>query len=140
MDQPTPNAPNSNQATFPAARPPVGHDVHPGGTMDMDFPLIFTSAVFSVLLVATIILLTQAWFHHEVNIERQDARKRTVNYELQAIHEQQLAHISEYRWVDSKHQVVTLPIERAMELTIERNRKVTDAKNSTKSTTPTKSH
>lgn len=91
--------------------------------MDMDFGLITTIAAASVLLVVTIVLLTQAWFQHEVSLERQDARKRTVNYELQSLHEKQLANISSYRWVDSNHQVVKLPIERAMELTIERSRK-----------------
>lgn len=128
MDQPTPNAPNSNQPAFPAARHIHTEGESAGGTMDMDFKLIATVAAASVLLVLTIVLLTQAWFQYEVNLERNTSRKLTVNPELQSLQEKQLANINSYRWVDSNHQIVRLPIERAMAVTIERNRKPQDAK------------
>lgn len=125
MDQPTPNAPNSNQPAFPAARLKPDTDHSAGGTMDIDFALVATCAAFSVMLVTTIVLLTQAWFSHEVQIERFSAYKSAVNPELEALREKQLANIKDYRWLDGNHQNVTLPIDRAMELTLLRLQKQT---------------
>lgn len=110
---------------FPAARTDV-----PGATPinhgnDMNLPLIATIAAASSMIVFVIITLTQAWFFHMQEQELIAKSYRTVSPELTQLRESQRNAIGDnaaqsYRWVDSNNQVVSLPISRAMELTVNR--------------------
>ena len=75
--------------------------------------------LFGVLTVASVLAL-QGYFEYVKDVE---LRSKVVNVrpaELQQALEEGEARISGYRWLDRDHGVVAIPIEKAMELTVER--------------------
>ncbi len=90
---------------------------------DMNMGLIATIAAASAMLVFVTITLTQAWFFHVQAKEREAKSYNRVNHELLDLTLTQKDNINAYRWQDSNHKVVAVPIGRAMDLTIERYRK-----------------
>lgn len=117
---PSPNVENDTSIpSFPAARPFHGENVPTEHAMDLNVPLIATVAAVSAMLVTVIVLCVQAWFNYEMKLQREVKTNRMVNLELRDLQQQQLNGIDSYRWADHNQKVVTLPIERAMELTVE---------------------
>ena len=75
--------------------------------------------LFGVLTVASVLAL-QGYFEYAKDVE---LRSKVVNVrpaELQQALEEGEARISGYRWLDRDRGVVAIPIEKAMELTVER--------------------
>jgi len=86
---------------------------------DMNFPLIGTIAVISVLVVFSTIVFTEAWFFSVKNRELESKSMAVVNQTRNDLRISQLQRIGTYRKVDEKHGVYAIPIERAMELVVQ---------------------
>lgn len=108
---------------FPAARHEAFNAQAIDHGNDMNMPLIITVALAGAMLIFITITLTQAWFLHVHQQEMVAKSYNQVNYELLDLKNAQKDNISSYRWLDSEHKAVAIPIDRAMELTIEDYRK-----------------
>jgi hypothetical protein len=71
-----------------------------------------------VILLAVVILLLQVLFHRTAEAERWRKVISQQPEELRQVRSEQLDRLSSYRWVDEENGVVTIPIERAMELVV----------------------
>jgi hypothetical protein len=69
-----------------------------------------------VILLAVVILLLQVLFHRTAEAERYRKVISQQPEELRQVRSEQLDRLNSYRWVDEQNGVVTIPIERAMEL------------------------
>ncbi len=74
----------------------------------------------SVLLVFVIIVGVQAWFYHQEDTEFERKATGEVNVTLADLRLEQQENINRYRWVDRDSGMVTIPIDRAIELAAER--------------------
>jgi hypothetical protein len=87
---------------------------------DMNLPLILTIGVVGAILVFVLIIGIEAWFYAQQQEERQ-AKSLMVRHPMLLDNRiQQLRNLEGYRWVDQANGVVTIPLDRAMALTIER--------------------
>ena len=126
MEHPNTVPPRDPQLDFPAARHrPI--DPAEQEHMDMNLPLIGTVAVAGGMLVFVIIVCTHAWFLHVLAKTKQAATYNQVNHEVQDLRQKQRDSLNQYRWVDNNQTIVAIPLERAMELTIEDYRKAREA-------------
>ena len=91
--------------------------------MDVPVGLIATIGIAGTFAVIAIILATEAWYYHETNVELETKSLGVANVAIQDLRASQLAKISTYRWVDQSKGIAAIPIERAMELTIQDHRK-----------------
>lgn len=85
----------------------------------INIPLVFTIVAFSAILVAAAVIATQAWFYQQITLEQQSKSLGQQNQPLLDAKFQQLQNISTYRWVDPKTSQTAIPIDRAMELTVQ---------------------
>jgi hypothetical protein len=85
---------------------------------DINFALVFTIGVTSILLLVVIVVGAQAWYAYEA--QNEFARKWSgppVIRELTTLPDLkagQLANLGKYDWTDREKQLVTIPIEQAM--------------------------
>ena len=94
----------THQASQDAAAPVMPQSVHSG----INIPLVATIVAVSAILLAASVITIQAWFYHQIELEQ-----------LSKSLGQQLQNISTYRWVDPKTSQTAIPIDRAMELTVQ---------------------
>lgn len=87
---------------------------------DVNVTLLLTVGGIGTLLLVVLVLGTQAWFRYETLGEAQTKIIAPVSGELQQLQQQQMARLQGGRWVDAQQQTATIPIERAMQLTIAR--------------------
>lgn len=121
---------------FPAARhQPI--DPAQQEHMDMNLPLIGTVAAAGGMLVFVIIVCTHAWFLHVQAKAKEAATYNQVNHELVDRRQQQRDSLNQYRWVDNNQTIVAIPLDRAMELTIEKYRKAKAESGQDAAPTPT---
>lgn len=76
------------------------------------------AAAVGSLAVLVIVVALQALFYNTQESERTRKVTAVVPEELTRLRATQLEQLNQYRWVDAGHGVVTVPIERAMELTV----------------------
>lgn len=100
-----------------------------GKTDDINMPMIITIVIASLLLLATIVIGMQAVFFYAQNRELQVKVIDPPNWEIENLIAQQLANIQSYRWIDRKNDIVAIPIDRAVELTITRMNQQRDQEN-----------
>lgn len=87
--------------------------VHSG----INMPLVFTVVAFSAIVVAAAVIGTQAWFYHQIELERLSKSLGQKNQALMNLRFEQLQRISTYRWVDPQRGLAAIPIDKAIELT-----------------------
>ncbi|MHC4991484.1 MAG: hypothetical protein ACYTGC_10925 [Planctomycetota bacterium] len=78
--------------------------------------------VVGVALLVVVVLLLEVLFKRTAESE---FRRRVVDEpsaELSELQAEQIERLQGYRWVDEQEGVVTIPIERAMELVVEESR------------------
>lgn len=81
-------------------------------------PETIVAGVLGAILVFAIIVGLQALFYTMQDVERGDKVIKVAPEELTRLRAEQTERIGQYRWVDPVAGVATLPIERAMELTV----------------------
>jgi uncharacterized membrane protein len=72
-----------------------------------------------VILLAVVILLLQVLFHRTSEAERWRKVVSQQPEQLRQVRTEQLDRLNSYRWVDEQNGIVTIPIERAMELVVQ---------------------
>lgn len=87
---------------------------------DMNLPLIVTIGGVGVMLIFVIVVGIQAWFFAQQRDEMAVKSLARPNPALTDNRMRQLKNLDGYRWVDRNAGVVAIPIDRAMELTVER--------------------
>ncbi len=83
---------------------------------ELDTTAITAVGVVGAVLVFVIIVALQAWF---AKLQQDEYRVKVVgarSEELAGVVADQEEQLHTYRWVDRAHGIVTIPIERAMEL------------------------
>lgn len=75
--------------------------------------------IVGVILLLAIVLLTQVIFYNVQRIEDQ-AKLYQAPRPSAPLQAEQLAQISSYRWINEKEGVVAIPIDRAIELYVQR--------------------
>ncbi len=80
------------------------------------FPIVVVGGIGALLFVAIILALEA--FYGSFNEEQTDERVSTaeVSEALQLYHDEQSEALETYRWVDREAGVVSIPIERSMEI------------------------
>ncbi|MCC7146284.1 MAG: hypothetical protein IT443_07540 [Phycisphaeraceae bacterium] len=86
---------------------------------DMNVPLIATIGVVGSILIFVIVLGVQAWFFSELAVELETKSLGQRNWTMREKELQQLRNIDTYRVLDAQAGTVAIPIDRAMELTVQ---------------------
>ena len=87
---------------------------------DPNAPITALVAIlFAVVTVATVLAL-QGYFEYVQDAEFRSKVVEAVPADLEKAREEGQAQLEGYRWVDRENGVVAIPIERAMELAVER--------------------
>ena len=81
----------------------------------VNVPVVFTIGLISAILLVVITVGTQAWYHHELNQERQRKVVDQENKELQELDAAALANLKGGRWVDKAHGRASLPLDLAIQ-------------------------
>jgi hypothetical protein len=87
---------------------------------DINIGALVVIGVVSSLLILEIVVGLQAYFY---KIEQQEYVEKTVNqpfWKLSDLTSRQQAELLGYRWVDREKGIVSIPIDRAMELVVQR--------------------
>ncbi|WP_432799047.1 hypothetical protein [Poriferisphaera sp. WC338] len=84
---------------------------------------LITIVIAGVLLVLIIFVGMTAWLQTEINYVQQDRKINVVNTELDNLRTQQTANITQYRAVNRQEGLYAIPIDNAMKIVVERNRK-----------------
>jgi len=71
-----------------------------------------------VILLAVVIILLQVLFYRTSEAERWRKVVSQQPEELRRVQAEQLDQLNSYRWIDEQNGVVTIPIDRAMELVV----------------------
>ncbi len=87
-------------------------------TRDPNAPVTITAGILGALLVALIIILLQAAYFRALDREHQIKVVAETPQELQDLRTAQMEKLEGYKWVDRKNGVVSIPIDRAMELVV----------------------
>jgi len=98
-------------------REPSSHTIDLAESDPKTGPTVVAAAIGTFVLVATVLWL-EALYHGTVEAERKRKVVAQVPVELRTVEAAQLDQLREYRWVDRERGIVTIPIERAMELVI----------------------
>lgn len=85
---------------------------------DMNLPVIVTIGVVGAVLIFVMVFGIQAWFFAQQREEMATKSLARQNPALVDNRMRQLTNLDGYRWVDQKAGVVAIPIDRAMELTV----------------------
>jgi hypothetical protein len=85
---------------------------------DLNTPLIVFIGVMAAVLTFVLIILLQVWFQQQqtAEIARKTNPGKSAEW-AQILSEQQTA-LNSYAWVDREKGVVSIPIERAMDLVV----------------------
>lgn len=86
-------------------------------------PLLLTIGAVSGFLVIVLSMGIQAWFLREVQREVAQKWDNTPLQPITDIRRAQETNISTYRWVDKDKKVVAIPIDEAMKIVAQQNRK-----------------
>ncbi len=85
---------------------------------DVDISLVITIAVVSIVLVYVSIVAMSAWYFR---YERVELEKKAVSQRYESLinlQTEQLERINTYRWIDEKGGILAIPIDRAVEITV----------------------
>lgn len=95
-----------------------------GGEYESDPDSSATVAILiagAILLVVVVVALQGLYGQaSQTELRRKIEAEKAV--EIESLRARQLEQLSSYRWVDAKEGVVAIPIDRAMELVVERRR------------------
>ena len=87
---------------------------------DPDATITGLIAILFAVLTVAIVLALQGYFEYVQDAEFRSKVVEARPAELQQVREEGRAMLQGYRWVDRGNGVVAIPIERAMELTVDR--------------------
>ncbi len=79
--------------------------------------LVLAITVLSLAVVIVVLVLQIGWFALENRRQSIDAAEAR-HADVEALRESQTAALAEYRWVDRERGVISIPVERAMELMV----------------------
>ena len=85
---------------------------------DLNTPLIVVIGVVSAVVTFVLIVLLQAWFNSQEAAEYHRKVVAPKSEELSRVVAEQQSQLQQYGWVDRERGIVTIPIERAMELVV----------------------
>jgi hypothetical protein len=88
---------------------------------EANVPLVLTIGIVAGILIIVIIIGLQGWYQSQENDEMAYKADLFKNADLIDLKAAQTDNISHYRWVDKQNNVVSIPIERAMQVMIETN-------------------
>ena len=86
---------------------------------DVDAPLIAVLGFIGALLVFLLIIGLEVLFYSMERDERERKYIERAPAEFSQLQAQQMARLTEYRYLDPKKGVVAIPVDRAMELVVE---------------------
>jgi hypothetical protein len=89
---------------------------------NINVSLLVALGSISTLLFIVVVFGIEAWFFAEQQREIAEKSASSVNWNLKNHMTEQQTKLASYRVVNEKTQIVTMPIERAMELTVQRYR------------------
>lgn len=97
----------------------------PVESVHQDDPTISTTIVVGLIGVFALVIVVAALeVLYYRTADSETFRKHVVeSEELERLRSEQLQTLEEYRWVDRERGILAIPIERAMELVVEDNRK-----------------
>lgn len=81
---------------------------------------VATIGAVSTLLLIVAVAGTQAWYYNAAAAEQQRKFEGDVYWDLAAARLDQQERLHRYRWVDQTKLIAAVPIERAIELTVQR--------------------
>jgi hypothetical protein len=87
---------------------------------DPNAPLTALVAILFAVLTVAIVVALQGYFEYAQHAEYRIKVVDAVPEQLQKVREDGQAQLNGYRWIDPEAGVVAIPIERAMELTVDR--------------------
>ena len=87
---------------------------------DPDAPMTAIVAILLAVVTVASVLALQGYFEKVQDAELRSKMVEVQPAELQQAREEGQAILDGYRWVDRDNGVVAIPIERAMELTVDR--------------------
>jgi hypothetical protein len=88
---------------------------------EANVPLVLTIGIVAGILIIVIIIGLQGWYQSQENDEMAFKAELFKNADLIDLKAAQTDNISHYRWVDKQNNVVSIPIDRAMQVMIETN-------------------
>jgi hypothetical protein len=86
---------------------------------DVDAPLIAVLGFIGALLVFLLIIGLEVLFYSMERAERERKYIERAPTERSQLQAEQMARLTEYRYLDEKKGVVAIPIDRAMELVVD---------------------
>ncbi len=84
-----------------------------------DTPAIVLVGLVGSILVFVIIVALQALFYNAMERENINKFYNRDSLTMSRLRSEQLEKINGYRWIDKENGVVAIPIDRAMELTVQ---------------------
>jgi hypothetical protein len=88
--------------------------------------IIVTIGVVSATIVLVIIIALQAWFYEAYDEESARKADQEINWKLTDLRLEHQENITTYRWIDQQAGSVRIPVDRAIELWLDRQAKATE--------------
>ena len=88
---------------------------------EANVPLVLSIGIVSGMLLLVIVIGVQAWYQSEENSETAAKADEFPNTTLIDLKQSQIDNISDYRWVDKANHVVSIPIDRAIDIYVQTN-------------------
>jgi hypothetical protein len=85
---------------------------------EVNTPLVALVGVVGALVVFVLIVAAEVLFYHLEDIETYQKVTSQSPEEISNLVAQQQVQLNSYRWVDQKKGIVSIPIDRAMELVV----------------------
>ena len=88
----------------------------------LNIPALVTITTVFVIAVLVSVIAVQAFVRYEMRRMEWQRVVEAANDELDQLNQQQQQRIDEYRWLDKDQGLVTIKMDRAIELYLQRNR------------------
>jgi hypothetical protein len=88
---------------------------------DVNVPLVVTIGIISGVFLLVLVIGTQAWYQSEEIDESAVKSDMYPHQELIDLKTTETGLINQYRWMDKAHDVVAIPIDKAMDIVIQTN-------------------
>ncbi len=83
-------------------------------------PVLVAIGSVSTALLFVVVVGLQAWFYSEESREIREKHATAVDYRVKDLILGQEQRINSYRWIDSQKGLAAIPIDRAIEITVDR--------------------
>jgi hypothetical protein len=88
---------------------------------DVNVPLVVTIGIISGVFLLVLVIGTQAWYQSEEVDQAAIVADEFPHQQLIDLKATETGLINQYRWMDKAHDVVAIPIDKAIEIEIQNN-------------------